>query len=107
MAAALVAVARAGASGALLWQPQAMTGFNSAALFSSTSSPEGGRPLPLAALLRLMLNQLREDPRKVVSTWNAQASRWTLSVPGWQITWSAREGFRGPTPTTWSWRSLF
>ncbi|MDQ1663412.1 MAG: hypothetical protein QOJ68_3392 [Blastococcus sp.] len=107
MAAALVAVAQAGASGALLWQPQASADFDSAALFSSTTSVQGGRPLPLAGLLRLMLEQLKQDPRQVTSSWNPATARWTLTVPGWQMTWSARDGLRGPNPSNAFGRGMF
>lgn len=105
MAQALLAVAQAGASVALLWQPQASADFPSAALFSDTSSPDGGRPLPLVALLNSIGGQLREDPRRVVSSWNPSSSLWTLTTPDWVVTWSPRGGLAEPVANSLYWRA--
>jgi hypothetical protein len=99
MVEALVAVARAGASTALLWSPQAASARGRAALFSDTASGEGGEALPLAHLLRLLSDQLRENPRRVDTTWSPWTSRWTLSTPQWIVFWSPESGLRGPFPT--------
>jgi hypothetical protein len=93
---ALVAVARAGASAALLWGPQASESRNAVALFSDTSTPGGGEPLPLAELLGLVGGQLNEDPRHVVTSWYPGLGVWTLTTPEWYLVWSAESGLVGP-----------
>ncbi|GLZ50612.1 hypothetical protein [Actinomycetospora sp. NBRC 106378] len=47
--AAVAALARAGAAGALLWQPQAAPAFPYAALWTDTADPDGGRSGALTA----------------------------------------------------------
>jgi hypothetical protein len=96
MAQALVTVAQAGASGALLWQPQASVDVRTAALFTDTEDPGGGRPLPLADLLSALHEQLREDPRRVVTRWYPSHSMWTLYTPDWVVWWSPEKGLQGP-----------
>jgi hypothetical protein len=92
---ALVEVAQAGASVALLWGPQAREGRRAAALFSDTSLADGGRPLPVAALLDLVGEQLRRDPRLVRTHWNPLTQVWTLTTPEWMVAWSPATGMRG------------
>jgi hypothetical protein len=94
MAQALVAMARAGASVALLWQPAARDGFDSAALFSDTSDEDGGEPLPLVELLNAMSDQLRDDPRLLEGDWDPSGSRYTLTTPDAALTWSPTDGLR-------------
>jgi hypothetical protein len=100
MVEALVAVARAGASTALLWGPQGnadgLSTGRSAALFSDTASREGGEALPLARLLRLLHEPLRQDPYGVVTAWHPWNSLWTLTTPHWRVFWSPATGLRGP-----------
>jgi hypothetical protein len=96
MAEALVRVARAGASVALLWQPRASSSLNSAALFTSTATAHGGRKLPLDSLLEVVSKQLREDPRLVSTSWDAAASRFIIRTPDKQMVWSAAKGLQGP-----------
>ncbi|HWU06310.1 MAG TPA: xylan 1,4-beta-xylosidase [Streptomyces sp.] len=91
---ALVTVAHAGASGALLWRPREDPDRTSVALFSDTSSPSGGKPLPLSTLLAMVGRQLQEDPRQVLSTWYPSASLWTLVTPGGSAMWSPDTGLR-------------
>ena len=97
MAEALVRVARAGASTALLWQPRASSSLDSAALFTSTATADGGRELPLASLLRVISKQLEDDPRLVSASWDATSSRFTVRTPDEQMEWSAADGLQGPT----------
>jgi hypothetical protein len=94
MAQALVAMAQAGASVALLWQPEARDDFNSAALFSDTSDEDGGEPLPLVELLRAMSDQLKDDPRLLEGDWDTSGSRYTLTTPDAALTWSPTDGLR-------------
>jgi len=98
MAQALVTVAQAGASGALLWQPEASEDVRTAALFTDTTSSDGGRPLPLVSLLEAISAQLQEDPRNVVTYWSPSRSQWTLLTPDWSVGWSAETGLQGPYP---------
>ncbi|WP_136697229.1 GH39 family glycosyl hydrolase [Geodermatophilus dictyosporus] len=91
---ALVAVAHAGGSAAILWRPREDPDRTTVALFSDTSSPDGGSPLPLSSLLAVVGEQLRRDPQQVVATWHSSSSLWTLVTPGWSITWSADTGLR-------------
>lgn len=97
MADALVEVAKAGASVALLWQPQASDSLSSAALFTSTAAADGGRPLPLVSLLRFLGRQLRQDPRLVSTSWDGAARRFTVTVGERSMTWSASDGLSPPT----------
>lgn len=92
MTQALVQVAKAGASVALLWQPQANDSLSSAALFSSTARSSGGRPLPLASFVRLVARQLQEDPRLVSAAWDASSDTFTATVGDRSMTWSAAHG---------------
>jgi hypothetical protein len=96
MADALVAVAKAGASVALIWQPQESSGLDSAALFTDTGSADGGGPLPLVAVLEALGAQLRDDPRLVTRTWDESKSEWRLTTPDWVVRWSAEDGLRAP-----------
>jgi hypothetical protein len=89
---ALVAVARAGASVALLWRPREDPDRTTVALFSDTSSPSGGRPLPLSTLLAVVGEELRADPRQVLATWHPSSSLWTLVTPRWSVIWSSDTG---------------
>jgi hypothetical protein len=94
---ALVTVARAGASAALLWGPQAGPDRDEVALFSETAGHDGGRALPLADLLGLVSEQLREDPRRVATSWSPTREMWTLTTPGWSLVWSPETGIQGPS----------
>jgi hypothetical protein len=97
MADALVALARAGASVALIWQPQAGAELQSAALFTDTTDPGGGQALPLVGLLQAMESHLRRDPRSVVTSWDPSRSLWTLTTPDGITSWSPGSGLRGPS----------
>jgi hypothetical protein len=96
MAAALVSVAQAGASVALLWQPRAGADLQSAALFTDTSTGDGGRALPLVALLQALQDQLRENPGSVTMSWQPSRSLWALATPDGAFSWSPATGLRGP-----------
>jgi hypothetical protein len=92
MANALVTVAKAGASVALLWQPEASSDVRSPALFSSTSSQGGGRPLPLVGLLKALEGPLGEDPAAVKTSWDPARSRWSVATHERTFTWSPDQG---------------
>jgi hypothetical protein len=94
MAQALVSMARAGASVVLLWQPEASDNFKSAALYTDTTTADGGQPLPLVSLLRSISGPLREDPRQLVGEWDPTASLYTLTTPDGALTWSPTDGLR-------------
>lgn len=96
MAEAMVAVANAGAAVALLWQPQEDSELNSAALLTDTASADGGQDLPLATLLRAVVDPLASDPATVSTTWDPTESVWTLTTPDDVYTWSPDDGVRGP-----------
>jgi hypothetical protein len=96
MAAALVSVAQAGASVALVWQPRASPDLRSAALFTDTSTRDGGRALPLVALLQALQSPLRDDPGAVVMSWQRSRSLWTVATPDGTFSWSPATGLRGP-----------
>jgi hypothetical protein len=100
MAEAFVTVAQAGASAALLWQPQAGKDFRSAALFTASSSRGGGRPLPLATILSAIADDLSKDPDSVVTSWDSSRSVWTVTTPHEVLRWSSAKGIQGPFPTT-------
>jgi hypothetical protein len=106
MADALVTVARAGSSTALLWQPEESSDLKTAALFSATSSATGGQPLPMVELLTLLEDQLRKDPRRVSTSWDAGAQRWTLTTPEWVVTWTAKAGLLQPQTNSMFLRAL-
>ena len=91
---ALVGVAREGAAGALLWSPQATPGRRSSAVFSEASTADGGRPLPVVDLLRVVSRPLRDRPMQVVSSWDPVESRWTLRTPEHTATWTPDTGIR-------------
>jgi hypothetical protein len=95
---ALVRVAQAGASVALLWQPQATADLQSVAIFTDTSRPGGGQELPLARMLRAVGERLRQSPRLVVTRWDPGASLWTLVTPDVSFSWSPDTGLSGPHP---------
>jgi hypothetical protein len=95
---ALIKVAQAGASVALLWQPQASADLRSVALFTDTADRNGGRALPLGQLLRAVEPDLRRAPGSLVTTWDPKASLWTLSTPDQLFAWSPRTGLVGPHP---------
>ncbi|WP_166533475.1 hypothetical protein [Blastococcus xanthinilyticus] len=99
MAQALVTVAQAGASGALLWQPEASEEVRTAALFTPTAEAAGGRPLPLVALLEVIGEELRRDPRRVETRWHPSGPMWTVRTPEWSAVWTPDGGVRGPFPT--------
>jgi hypothetical protein len=94
MANALISVARAGASVALLWQPEASEDFRSAALFTDTSTPDGGRALPLVAVLSAVERQLQKDPRSVITAWSPAGPLWTVTTPDGGMIWSPTTGIR-------------
>jgi hypothetical protein len=96
MAEALIAVAQAGASVALLWQPEASTYLQTPALFTDTSSPDGGRALPLVGLLEALEGPLGEDPARIVTSWDPASSRWSMSTREWTVSWTPDTGLSGP-----------
>ena len=98
MAHALVTVARAGASGALLWQPETSSDVRTAALFTGTTESGGGRPLPLATVLDVIGEQLRRDPRRVETRWYPSRPMWTVRTPEWALVWTPEGGLQGPYP---------
>jgi hypothetical protein len=98
MAHALVTVARAGASGALLWQPETSSDVRTAALFTRTTQSGGGRPLPLATVLDVIGEQLRRDPRRVETRWYPSRPMWTVRTPEWALVWTPEGGLQGPYP---------
>jgi hypothetical protein len=99
MAHALVAVAHAGASRALLWQAQAGGNMRTAALFTDSSSADGGRALPLVRILQALDAPLAQYPKAVRSSWDAATGEWRLVTPESTFTWSEQDGLRGPEPT--------
>ena len=56
---AVAALAEAGASAAMLWQPEAGDGFPFAALWTDTALGDGGRPTDLTATWRWLVPRLR------------------------------------------------
>jgi hypothetical protein len=96
MTEALITVARAGADTALVWQPRAGSDLDSAALFTDSSTSAGGRPLPLAAMLAAVADELSEHPDLVRTTWEPAGSTWTLTTTHEVLRWSLDEGMVGP-----------
>jgi hypothetical protein len=96
---ALVAVAHAGASVALLWQAQASDSAQRAALFTDSSNPDGGRALPLATVLQALRGPLADNPGSVRTSWDPARGEWRVATPEWTFTWSQSAGLRGPLRT--------
>jgi hypothetical protein len=89
---ALVTVAQAGASVALIWQPQESPNLRSPALFTSTASTDGGRALPLVGMLDHLEGPLADDPRSITMSTDRAGSRWSLATAGSRISWSLTSG---------------
>jgi Glycosyl hydrolases family 39 len=97
MTEALISVARAGADTALVWQPREGSDLDSAAVFTDSSTSEGGRPLPLATMLAAIADDLREHPDLVRTSWDPAEATWNLTTTREVLRWSLDEGVVGPT----------